>query len=50
MNVRPGTFESDMGDRVEGKKMDIQSAASVIMYAFDNCDKIIIRDIVYESI
>ena len=50
MNVRPGTFESDMGNRVEGKKMNVQSAASVIMYAFDNRDKIIIRDIVYESI
>ena len=48
-NVRPGTFESDMGNRIEGKKMSVQAAASVVMYTFDNRDVITIRDIVYES-
>lgn len=49
-NVRPGTFESDMGNRIEGKRMSVQTAADVIMYVFDNRDKFTVRDIVYESV
>jgi NAD(P)-dependent dehydrogenase (short-subunit alcohol dehydrogenase family) len=49
-NVRPGTFESDMGNRIEGKKMSVHTAADVIMYVFQNRDRFTVRDIVYESV
>jgi short-subunit dehydrogenase len=49
-NVRPGTFESDMGNRIEGKRMSVQTAADVIMYVFDNRERFTVRDIVYESV
>ena len=49
-NIRPGTFESDMGSKIQGKKMSVQTAADVVMYVFDNREKFTVRDICYESV
>lgn len=49
-NVRPGTFVSDMGNKIEGKKMDVVTAAEIVMFVFDSRELFTVRDIVYESI
>ena len=49
-NVRPGTFESDMGNRIQGKRMKVHTAADVVMYIFDNRELFTVRDICYESV
>lgn len=49
-NIRPGTFESDMGNKIEGKKMKVQTAADVVMFTFDNLNVFTVRDVVYESV
>lgn len=49
-NIRPGYIDTDMVKRVTDPKMSIETAVDVIMYAFDNRDKFIIKDIVYEPI
>lgn len=47
-NIRPGYVDTDMVKHLKKKKMNTEAAADVIMYAFDNKDKFIIKDIVYE--
>ena len=49
-NIRPGTFESEMGNKIEGKRMKVQTAADVVLFVFDNRNKFTVRDIVYESV
>jgi len=55
MNFRPGAFESKMGNLIDGVlrprqkwQMETSTAADLIMYAFENRHRFIVRDIVYE--
>lgn len=49
-NIRPGTFESDMGNRINGKKMKVSTVADIVLFVLDNRELFTIRDICYESV
>lgn len=49
-NIRPGYVDTDMVKRQIISKMNVETAVDVMMYAFDNRDTFLIRDIVYEPV